>query len=423
MPSRRLSIALLVLSVWAVGLVAAGPAFSRGHLDPTFGEDGHIVVKKELPAGKGLGQVAPTAGGPIYFTQNTYVCQGDGQSCRYEEELRRFLPDGELDSTYTPGSDAFPGVEAEVTLIADANGLPVFGWTRNRQVQLRRLLPDGKPDPSFGDGGTVTLGCRCRLAGLEATPDGGLLVSAELLRGPGNGRGHRRLGFGFERLRVDGSLVPGLFPPEGVARVGDDDWYYPRAIPGSKGDVYVTGQLFRRNGGPDFFATRLTANGTVDTGFGRAVSAVLRKAYGGEYSVLWEGLGVFPRPRGVELLATDGDRTSILRIRADGHLDRSFGHRGEARLRLGAADAADAGGGRLFVEGSLGGRGRWYVQMLNPDGRRDRDFGSVYLPGAYDEYSVYIYPDGPGRAIVVSPGETVCRMECPSQPRIFRVLD
>ena len=424
MTSRRLSLAILILSVWAVGLVASGPAFARGHLDPTFGKDGRIVVKSELPEGKGMGQVAPTVDGPIYFVQNTFVCQEGGQApCRYEEELRRFLPDGGLDATYAPGSDVFPGLEVEVDLVADANGSPVFGWTRDHQVQLRRLLPDGQLDPSFGDGGTVTLGCRCRLAALEATPDGGLLVSAELSRAPANGRRHRQMGFAFERLGADGSLVPGLFPPDGIARVGSENWYYPRAIAGPKGDMYLTGQVIRPSGGAGFFAARLTARGTLDPGFGKAVSSELRKAYGGEYSVLWEGLGVFPRPRGVELVASDDERASILRTRADGHLDRSFGHAGEARLHLGAADAADAGGGRLFVEGSLGGRGRWYVQMLDPNGRRDRGFGSVYLPGAYDEYGVYIYPDGPGRAIVWSPGESVCRMECPAEPRIFRVVD
>jgi uncharacterized delta-60 repeat protein len=422
MPSRRLSFALLILSVWAVGLLAAGPAFARGHLDPTFGKNGLLVVKSELPEGKEMGQVAPTVGGPIYFTEDTFVCREGGTApCRNKEQLRRFLPDGGLDPTYGPGSDVFPGLEVEVDLIADANGLPVFGWTRGHQVQLRRLLPSGELDPSFGDGGTVTLGCRCQLGDLEATPDGGLLVSATVSRSPGKGKGPRQVGVSFERLRADGSPDPG-FARDGVARVRNKNWYYARAITGPKGRVYVTGQLSGRHGGPGFFATRLNRRGALDKGFGKAVSTALRKAYGGVYSVLWEGLGVFPRPRGVELLASNEGRTSILRTRADGQLDRSFGHGGEARLRLGYSEAADAGGGRLLVEGSRGGGG-WYVQMLDSDGRRNHRFGTVYLPGAYGEYGVYIYPDGPGQAIVVSPGETVCRGSCPSDPRLFRVLD
>jgi uncharacterized delta-60 repeat protein len=421
MPSRRLSFALLILFVCAAGLLAAGPAFAHGHLDPTFGKNGVLVVKSELPKGKELGPVAPTVGGPIYFTEDTFVCREGGRApCRNKEQLRRFLPDGQIDATYAPGGDVFPGLEEEVELIADANGLPVFGWTQGHQVHLRRLLPSGQLDPSFGEGGTVTLGCRCQLGSLEATSDGGLLVSATVSRSPGKGKGPRQVGITVERLRADGSPDSG-FARGGTARVQGGNWYYARAIPGPKGRVYLAGQLSGRHGGPGFFATRLNRRGTLDERFGKAVSGALHKAYGGEYSVLWEGVGVFPRPRGVELLASEEGKTSILRTRADGRLDRSFGNKGEARLRLGYSEAADAGGGRLFVEGNHG--GGWYAQMLDADGRRDRGFGSLYLPGAYGEYGVYIYPDGPGQAIVVSPGETVCRESCPSDPRIYRVLD
>jgi uncharacterized delta-60 repeat protein len=422
-PSRSRRITLVVLSALALAILvaASATAATRGHLDPSFGKGGRLEVKSELQKGRELGQVAPTVGGPIYFTEDTYVCREGGRApCRDKERLRRFEPDGRVDRSYAPGSDVFPGLVQEVELIADSNGLPVFGWERDHRVYLRRLLPSGRLDPRFGDGGTVTLRCRCALEGFEATADGGLLVSASVRRQLQKGREPESVAFLFEKLRADGSLDP-RFAHHGVARVRAKTWNYAEATPGRGGSVFLTGGIKRHGSGPNYFAARLNQRGELDRGFGRAAVAAARGAYARD-SYLWEELFAFPRRGGVELFAsTTYGRTVVLGLRADGSLDPGFGKGGETQLRLDIADAADAGGGRLFVVGNHG--SRWSVQMIDPDGNLDRGFGSLSLPGAYDEYGLWIYPDGPGRAIVVSPGESVCRQECPSEPRIYRVLD
>jgi hypothetical protein len=417
-----LALSALVLAILISAPAAAGtPTSARGHLDPSFGKGGHVEVKSELQKGRELGQVAPTASGPIYFTEDTYVCREGGRApCREEERLRRFESDGGVDPSYAPSSEVFPGLEQEVELIADSNGLPVFGWERDHRVYLRRLLPGGQLDPRFGDGGTVTLGCRCRLEGLEATGDGGLLVSAGVRRQLQNGREPQPVAFSFEKLRANGSPDPG-FAHRGVAQVRAKTWSYAEATPGRGGSIFLTGGINRHGSGPNYFAARLTPHGGLDRSFGQAAVAAARGAYARD-SYLWEGLFAFPWRRGVELFATTTyGRSLILGLGADGSPDPDFGRGGETQLHLDGAEAASAGGGRLFVVGNHG--SRWSVQLIDRDGRRDRRFGSLFLPGAYNEYGLWIYPDGPGRAIVVSPGESVCRQACPSEPRMYRVLD
>ena len=402
----------------AVPLGAAASA--RGHLDPSFGKGGRLEVKTELRKGRELGQVAPTADGPIYFTEDTFVCRKGGRApCRDKERLRRFRPNGRVDRSYAPSGKVFPGLEREVGLLADSNGLPVFGWERDHRVHLRRLLPSGRLDPRFGHGGTVTLGCRCTLEGFEATGDGGLLVSAGERRQLQKNREPQPVAFLFEKLCANGSLDPG-FARDGIARVRAKTWSYAFATPGRGGSLFLTGGINRSSAGPNYFAARLTPRGDLDRSFGQAAVAAARGAYARD-SYLWEELYAFPRRQGVELFASTDQKSVILGLGSDGGLDPGFGRGGETRLDLDSADAASAGGGRLFVVGHHG--FDWFVQLVDRDGRRDHRFRSLFLPGAYNEYGLWIYPDGPGRAIVVSPGESVCRQECPSDPQIYRVLD
>jgi hypothetical protein len=417
-----LAISVILALVAAPAGAGTSPSL-RGHLDTSFGEGGVLEVKSELSEGRELGQVAPTVGGPIYFTEDTYVCRdGDRAPCRNQERLRRFEPDGAVDPSYAPGSDVFPGLEQEVDLIADSNGLPVFGWTRHRRVFVRRLLPTGSPDPAFGAGGTVRLDCRCTLEGLEPTEDGGVVISAFLRRNRQHAGGKAQpLTFVFERLRADGSPDP-HFAHGGIALVHANNWAGALATPDRGAGLLLTGQ-FRsfRESGPNYFATRLSPHGALDRPFGRAAVAAARGAYGRD-GFLWEELIAFPRKRGMELFATTSYGKSLaLRLRANGRVDPTFGHHGEALIALDGASAADAGEGRLFVVGNRG--YKWSVQLVDADGRRDRGFGSLVLPEGGSEYGLWIYPDGPGQAIVVSPGETVCREECPSEPRMYRVLD
>jgi uncharacterized delta-60 repeat protein len=418
--ARSHLLTLVALCAAALAILVPTTAAARGHLDPTFGKGGHLVVKNELQEGRELGQVAPTVGGPIYFTEDTYACRNGSQApCHFKETLRRFEPNGTVDPTYDPGNHVFPGQEQEVELIADSNGLPVFGWEREHRVHLRRLLASGELDQSFGDGGTVTLGCRCTLEGFEATAGGGLLVSASVRRAPRKGREPEPVTFLFERLRANGSPDPG-FGHGGTARVRTKNWSYAAATPGHGGSAFLTGEINHHGPHANFFATRLTPRGSLDRSFGKAAVAAARGAYAHD-TYLWEGLYAFPWRQGVELFSSAFETTVILGLRANGHLDPDFGHDGETRLHLGVPAAASAGRGRLFVVGNHG--YGWYVQLVDRDGRRDRRFGSLLLPGGGSEYGLWIYPDGPDRAIVVSPGESICRQECPSDPRIYRVLD
>jgi hypothetical protein len=416
--ARVLSIALLAFAGVAMS-TGTGVALARGHLDPTFGDGGSLEVKTEIVKGRELGQVAPSPGGAIYFTEDVYVCTHGRPPCRNREWLRRFGADGRIDPSFHPGSKVFPGLAHEVRLAVDTNGRPVFAWNRGHRVHLRRLLANGRVDRSFGHDGTVTLGCRCAVESLEATTRGSLLVVASMRRQLQDEFEPEPVGFTVEKLEEDG-LPDAGFSGDGVARVGSEAWTSAEGAEAPDGSVLLTVTARDSDSNLYYFPKHLTPQGRFDVRFGRVAKATEEAVHIHSGRQWWEEVIAFPRPRGTEIFASTEGKSEIFGLNADGSLDRAFGEDGETQLDLGFSFAADAGGGRLFATGYH--RGSWFVQLIDGDGRRDHNFGSLFLPRAGNEYGLLAYADGPGRAVVVSPGETICRGECPSEPRIYRVL-
>ncbi len=67
-------------------------------------------------------------------------------------------------------------------------------------------------------------------------------------------------------------------------------------------------------------------------------------------------------------------------------------------------------------------RGHYSVLRVDRGGLIDRHFGRVVLPGAYNEYGLGILRSGRHAAVVIARGESVCRYDCPSEPKLFRVV-
>jgi hypothetical protein len=109
-----------------------------------------------------------------------------------------------------------------------------------------------------------------------------------------------------------------------------------------------------------------------------------------------------------------------VRLRPDGSRDRSFGHRGVASFPFDLDDVVSDGAGGALAVGYK--RGHYGVSRVDPGGGLDRRFGRVALPGAYNEYGLGILRSGRNAAVVIARGESVCRYDCPSEPKLFRVL-
>lgn len=72
----------------------------------------------------------------------------------------------------------------------------------------------------------------------------------------------------------------------------------------------------------------------------------------------------------------------------------------------------------------IGRRDSGYKAMrLRRDGRFDRSFGRVTLPGASNEEGLEIFSQGSGAALVFDRGIPFCRQGCAAEPKLFRVVD
>jgi hypothetical protein len=135
-------------------------------------------------------------------------------------------------------------------------------------------------------------------------------------------------------------------------------------------------------------------------------------------------MAVMARSRGrVDVVGEANEHGVAVRLRRDGSRDRTRDRRSPWRKSFRFLDAAADGLGGTFVLGDTGGRGRIYqVIRLRPDGRYDRRFGAVDLPGAYNEVGAEIFSKGHGEALVFSAGYFSCRQGCPAEPRLFEVV-
>jgi uncharacterized delta-60 repeat protein len=271
--------------------------------------------------------------------------------------LSRVNDDGSLDSSFGEGGhlDRNGGgvaVAPDGRILVAGFGSPP-GEPGNSDAAVTRLLPDGRPDPSFGNGGTalIDFGGRYDGAGTvavaangdilvggdeqtiaesrglsDATPAvGRLLPNGAVDRSFGND-GKRVLQGGFESGVLD------IAPLRGGGLVAEGEGYLGIAV------------------------WKLTSSGQMNANFGKHGALNLeggrgkKERYGWEEELSWvDRVGVLPS--GKLLLAATGSRYDgrdtryralALRLRADGRIDRSFGHRGWAAATFGGTTFAHA---------------------------------------------------------------------------------
>jgi uncharacterized delta-60 repeat protein len=252
------------------------------------------------------------------------------------------------------------------------------GEGTNASFGVFRYKPSGALDRSFGADGRVTTGFPGPLHGAVATSvaldSRGRIVAAG--RNCDFDPDSPRCQFGLARYRPDGSLDRS-FGSDGRATTsfGRYDWLNSVAID-SEGRIVAAG-THCEDGACSFILVRYRANGDLDSSFGGDGSVTTNF---GSYSEL---LSVAIDPRGRTVAAgwsDDGDGSggfALARYLPNGDLDPSFGTRGKVTTKVGGGGTATSvvidSRARILAAGSN--RLGFALARYRPNGELDPSFG------------------------------------------------
>lgn len=403
---------LAVLACCGALLGLAAPVSAKGKIDRAFGDDGIVDLRTGVKEGYvGVVRVGPKG---IFLTEESAVCPQGG--CRYRIYLRRYTPDGRLDTSF--GRIAVGLTDANADLAVDSRGRPLVALQDGDRVLVRRFLPSGSPDRSFGASGSVSVACACSLGSLKVGPgDRPLLAASDEFARTSPFRGTIWV---LARLRQNGALDRSL-GRDGIARHPMPGFYDPAAEVEPNGGALLYGFVCCRFPSKPFLQ-RMTPNGKLRKRYAAATTRSLHGLYGTRRDDIgWSEMAVVERQGGaVQLFGGGYSHAVVVGLRRDGSRAPGFGRRGVRELSFGVSDATGDGRGGTFI---VAYRRGYEVMRMRPDGRFDRSFGAVDLPRASNEEGLDIYPQGKGAAIVFDRGIPFCRQGCEASPKLYRVLD
>jgi uncharacterized delta-60 repeat protein len=366
-PRGYVSVMRLVTLLAIASLVVALPAAAvPGALDGTFSGNGW-VRSYDVFAGsrqffpKGAEDVAIQPDGKILA-----VSELQDSNSHWWYGVYRWLPNGDIDRSFGSGGwvatalGAFPMPHA-VALQSDGKIL-VGGQIECASLQLCfgivRYNPNGSIDGSFGAAGVARATfpgarCGCDLRDLAVQKNGRIVAVGWRLRG-GDAQDDQLLA--AARFLPSGRLDPSF---SGDGRLSFDFAYgddFGSSVAVQPDGKIVLGGVasFRYRSESDFAVVRLRANGRLDRSFsGDGVQTVNFRAH--RYD---DALGIVLQPGGPIVAAglsavgyrREDPRVAVLRLNRNGSLDRRFGKR---LLRPGAhggfaqAVLADPRGGIL----------------------------------------------------------------------------
>lgn len=266
---------------------------SDGTLDPSFGNGG--VVRTSV----GDNEDAP--GGAALMPDGRIVVTGSRRDPavldRHELILLRYLPDGQLDTSFDGdgivvttfgrnhalGIDVAVQADGKVVVAGTVNkpGSTSYIYPFNKQAVVARFLADGQPDPGFASSGVLISSFESAggsaASQLVLQPDGRMLVSGYSASSAANDAGTRAY---VARLEANGQLDP-QFAGDGVA--------FP-ALPSSPLDRNAISGLELQPDGrilascaksTEECAMRMNPDGSWDAGFGIGGVAKTTPAFGG----------------------------------------------------------------------------------------------------------------------------------------------
>ncbi len=318
-PSKVTRFGRAAAAVVVASLLLLPPSFALAlpALDATFGGAG--VVTTDL-SGRDRGiEVANYAGGGLVVLAQS---QRSADECC---EVVRLEQDGSLVEGFGDGgSVVLPLSVASAIAVQQDGRILVAGRADDGSSNgVYRLLPGGELDPSFGREGFVDIPRAAWVGGLAVQANGGVLVSGKNLGWWGL----------VIRLDPDGSQDTD-FAEEGeflTPRFGNRGW-------GARVDALPDGRILVSESlapwGVDtysVFLTRLTPDGVLDGSFGdggtvkvpvKRASGFNPSGYGGSVAAIGRRLRIYVA---VPLSVVGAVVCGIVRLHADGRLDRSYG--------------------------------------------------------------------------------------------------
>jgi uncharacterized delta-60 repeat protein len=409
-------------------IVATAAGANTGTLDRDFGNNGRLFTVSDLSGSwwqaKAVSAVGQ-GGSILVATQRPELSYRPGIGPELEVQLRRYLPNGRIDTSFGNGGlvrvHTAPELGLSLTdLSVDSQGRAVLigtsyapptsymapyplGYVHPSFATVIRYGTDGRLDTSFGGGDGIALfdfdlpaeppfekpGVLAMQGGVD--PQGRVVVLAAQ-QGIGAGEGHSAWVTPIKlvaRLTPSGDLDP-TFGEGGVYSLNG-----PTAVQSM--DIGEAGQLTlalpptdRDTSRPRAAFFRLTPDGIPDEGFGRDGFRV----YVGKIETTQIASDSFRRMLALGETTRPGrsgpGSTSLMRIKPSGVIDPSFGKRGIATVRLPGLSHLSglvpdrAGGvflvGTFFLREPPGIAWRkavreFVVIHLLPSGKPDRHFG------------------------------------------------
>jgi uncharacterized delta-60 repeat protein len=333
---RLLPVATML--VWQ--LAVAVPAQARaGDLDPSFGTNGKVVTDIAGQLDEAFA-VAVQADGRIVGAGRA---DESDVSALGDFALARYLPDGTLDPGFGVGGKVkldFTGAGGDDrvnALAVQADGKLVAAGHAVDDWAVARFRQDGTLDPSFGAGGKVTTALGGQIRALAVQADGKLVAA-----------GVAGSDFALARYLPDGTLDAG-FGTGGIVRTGFPGVFFAEAHALA---VQADGKLVAAGsaGAAAFALARYNPDGTLDPGFG--TGGIVTTAFGGFFNeanalVVQEGEKIVAA--GQNFGATSD--FALARYRANGTLDPSFGVGG--KVTTGFAGGGTAAGLVVQADGRL----------------------------------------------------------------------
>src|SRR4051812_10491620 len=339
---------------------------STGTLDSKFGTGGQVVPALPGTTLDGVRAISVFRDGRIVAAGTLRLTDG---TTRFV--AMRLLPTGEIDPSFGAGLGYVltgPAGSELGTMVMDANGNIILAGSRSGNVPIViRLQADGSPDLTFGANATVdgaVLGVAGRATGLLVKPDGTTTFTV-------GGFPNQDYPATFSVVRVLPNGAPDVtWGGTGVVSIalgpGSGAGIGAAALrQGPSGTTLVAGTDLTAAGTPRGAVIRLRPDGSLDTRFGSHGVARIARA-GREIRIK----AMVRDDSGRILLAGSGQPPEgmVLRLRASGRRDTTFGNHGITYPLLGrppggdpiytTLDAIDASGPRAIIAGSAAGPGQ-----------------------------------------------------------------
>jgi uncharacterized delta-60 repeat protein len=405
---------------------------SAGALDPTFGNQGKVIV-----SGQSARQYKAVAIQP----DGKIVVVGDIDTTSFTWLVERFLPDGTPDPNFGNNGVAqlvqFGGVYEVARAVAlQPNGDIVVAGQGGGNVTsptfwaLARYLPNGRLDPNFGMNGALTFS---QFTGIQDSANAVALDSAGriVVVGKGDGTGGA---FSLARLlpngQPDGSFNGTGHVTTGFLGVANEDQAEGVVIQ-PNGEIVAAGQAGVSKGSnslslPDIALARYDDSGHLDLGFGPSGNGIVLTDFSSDLNTSDNATSVALEPDGgiVAAGSSVGPGTytwaALARYSSNGVPDTSFHSTGKERFLLPEATVnpinslAIQADGKIVAAGSTdSGTGDFALERFNPDGSIDATFGnagqvSTDFPGGGEQaFGVALQADGKIVAVGTSSNNNV----------------